>query len=233
MRTSVYIDGFNLYYLRLRRQPHFKWLNLHELAAQVLDPQFDIIKVNYYTARVTGKMDSNAPARQQTYLSALETVPTIETHFGNFLYSEKWAYLVRPPQTRPKNYEWNEPLPELVWIAKTEEKGSDVNLGAHLVRDALTDVFDAAAVITNDTDLVEPMRIARFEARKQVALLSPIAPNAPTDPKTGRRRQASRSLTQTATFTVHIHNKHLRRAQFPDTLIATNGRHIQKPPSWV
>ncbi|HEX3443950.1 MAG TPA: hypothetical protein VHS80_04480 [Chthoniobacterales bacterium] len=35
----------------------------------------------------------------------------------------------------------------------TEEKGSDVNLGVHLVRDAFKASFDEAAVLTNDTDL--------------------------------------------------------------------------------
>jgi hypothetical protein len=47
-----------------------------------------------------------------------------------------------------------------------------VNLASHLVRDALTNVFDVAVVLTNDTDLIEPIRIVREEAGKIVGLLS-------------------------------------------------------------
>ncbi|WP_141245942.1 MULTISPECIES: NYN domain-containing protein [Mesorhizobium] len=36
-------------------------------------------------------------------------------------------------------------------MAKTEEKGSGVDLGAHLVRDAFVDAFDLAYVVKNDT----------------------------------------------------------------------------------
>lgn len=233
MRTNIYIDGFNLYYLRLRAQPHFKWLNLEELAREAIDPKHQIQSVKYYTARVSSRLDPGAPARQQVYLSALATVPSIEVHYGNFLYSEKWAYLVRPPQAKPSNYQWPANLPDLVWVAKTEEKGSDVNLASHLVRDAFTGAFDAAIVISNDTDLVEPIRIARYEAGKTVGLLSPYSPNAPINPRTGRRPTASRSLTNVATFTRYIHNSHLRRAQFPDPVVAPNGQVIVRPQSWI
>jgi hypothetical protein len=42
-----------------------------------------------------------------------------------------------------------------------------VNLGVHLVRDAFRRAFDVAAVLTNDTDLVEPMRIVTRELGMQ------------------------------------------------------------------
>lgn len=72
MRTMVYVDGFNFYYLHLRNNPHFKWLNLKILAQEALEPHNQIIGVKYYTARVSGKLDLDAPARQQALLSALD-----------------------------------------------------------------------------------------------------------------------------------------------------------------
>jgi hypothetical protein len=48
---------------------------------------------------------------------------------------------------------------------------SDVNLGVHLVRDGFKGAFDVAAVLTNDTDLVEPIRIVTKEIRLPVTLL--------------------------------------------------------------
>lgn len=40
-----------------------------------------------------------------------------------------------------------------------EEKGSDVNLASHLVRDTFRKQFEVAVLITNDSDLAEPVRI--------------------------------------------------------------------------
>jgi hypothetical protein len=89
MRTTVYVDGFNLYYRQLRERPKFKWLNPHLLAAHVLDPANVITKVRFYTARVSGKRDPDMPRRQQIYFDALKTVPEIEIHLGNFLVTKQ------------------------------------------------------------------------------------------------------------------------------------------------
>jgi hypothetical protein len=64
MRTYVYIDGFNLYYRALKGGPH-KWLNVEQLAKTVLGPRYLVEPVNDYTARVSGRTDQGAPARQQ------------------------------------------------------------------------------------------------------------------------------------------------------------------------
>jgi hypothetical protein len=58
--------------------------------------------VKYYTARVSGRTDPTAPARQQIYLDALATVPEISIYMGSFLSSEKFAALVKPPEFRPR-----------------------------------------------------------------------------------------------------------------------------------
>ena len=47
-----------------------------------------------------------------------------------------------------------------------EEKGSDVNLAVHLLNDAWRGLFDAAVVISNDTDLVTPIRMVTMERKK-------------------------------------------------------------------
>jgi hypothetical protein len=58
---------------------------------------------------------------------------------------------------------------------RRKRRGSDVNLGVHLVRDAFKGGFEIAAVLTNDTDLVEPIRIVTKELSPRVTLLTPIA----------------------------------------------------------
>jgi hypothetical protein len=75
MRTIVHVDGFNLYYRLLEKRPDLKWLNIKLLAQKLLKPTNEIIGVRYYTARVSGRVDPQAPARQQLYFDALATVP--------------------------------------------------------------------------------------------------------------------------------------------------------------
>ena len=50
-------------------------------------------------------------------------------------------------------------------VIKTEEKGSDVNLATLPVAHAYQDRYEAAIVLSNDSDLVLPTRIVREELR--------------------------------------------------------------------
>ena len=216
MRTFVYIDGFNLYYRLLKAQPALKWLDLKALSAAVLSSQNRIVCVNYYTAHVSGRLDAEAPRRQKRYLDALRTVPEIEIHFGNFLITEKWAGLLHPPKTKPP-VAFTPPYPDVVKVWKTEEKGSDVNLGCHLVRDGLQGKYDAAAVLSNDTDLAEPLRIVTQELGLPAGLIAPVG-------------KPAASLKAAASFVRHIRQGDLHRAQFPSPIPGTN---LTKPATWV
>ena len=64
------------------------------------------------------------------------------------MVSQKWSGLVQPPRFRPVPTQPAVPDPQVAYVWKTEEKGSDVNLGVHLVRDAFRANFDIAAVLT-------------------------------------------------------------------------------------
>jgi NYN domain len=217
MRTNVYIDGFNLYYRLLKNNPQFKWLDLKALSAALLQPQNKIQSIRYYTARISGRFDPSAPARQQVYLDALQSIPEITIHLGNFLVTKPWAGLVHPPQMRGGIVpQFSTPYPVVAKVWKTEEKGSDVNLASHLIRDACHGDFDIAAVLSNDTDLVEPIRIVTKELGLPVGLLSPV----PT-PAAG--------LVAVASFIRHIRVQHMVGSQFPETI---SGSVISRPASW-
>lgn len=221
MRTIVYVDGFNLYYRLLRERPALRWVDPLTLASAALDPQNQVIEVRYYTARVSGRLNPLAPARQQTYLDALATVPQIVVVMGTFLATNNWAGLVHPPQFRPDlSNPLGRPWPDVVKVRKTEEKGSDVNLASHLLLDAFRNRFDVAAVLSNDSDLVEPIRIARQELGKTVGLLSPVGRPNP-------------QLRQAASFLRHIEPHHLSQAQFPDPILRADGSTLAKPATWV
>ena len=104
-----------------------------------------------------------------------------------------------------------------VQIHAMEEKGSDVNLACHLVNDAWAGRFDAAVVISNDTDLVEPIRIVTQELKKNVLILSMSLFGT------------SPPLQKVATSVLHVHNRHLKAAQFQAVIPGTS---IVKPATW-
>ncbi len=59
-------------------------------------------------------------------------------------------------------------------LAKTEEKGSgSVNLGVYLVAYGYENAYDAAVIVSDDSDLVEAVHIVRRRLRKHVTVLSP------------------------------------------------------------
>ena len=227
MRTYVYIDGLILYNMRLKRDPQHKWLNLKTLSDQLFSPGSVVERFNCYCARIYGKFDQRAPNRQQDYLFASGTVPEISVHFSKFLPSQPWMQLVRPPLAKPDGYVWPPVLPELVRVQKLEEKGSDVNLASHLVRDAFKGCFNQALVISNDTDLCEPIRIVTQGVGLPVGIVAPrrAVRHGPPMP--------SPSLMKVGTFAIYIDDAPLAAAQFPNPIRLLNGRSLNKPAGWV
>jgi hypothetical protein len=184
----------------------------------VLPATCRITRVNYYTAPVSGRLDPTSPQRQQVYLRALRTLPLVAIHFGNFMVTKKWAGLVQPPDFRPAAPGPLGFAPIVAYVWKTEEKGSDVNVGVHLVRDAFTQAFDEAAVLTNDTDLVDAIRIVTQEAKLPVTLLAPVA-------------QPATSLLNVATHVRHI-APYVGPCQLPNPILVKGKRPITKPTTW-
>lgn len=83
MKTIVYVDGFNLYYRALKGTQH-KWLDLYALCEAVLPKSCEIVEINFYTARISGRVDPSSPRDQHIYLKALETIPVLITAFWQF-----------------------------------------------------------------------------------------------------------------------------------------------------
>lgn len=258
IRTHVYIDGFNLYYGALKGRAH-KWLNVVELAKQLVPSTCSIDRVKYFTARVSGAADPGAPRRQQQYLTALRTLPEVEIHFGRFLAKTVWRPVVNFPvggatihSAAPANLEngthqvtggtlannarlvvdgypprggkrrWNKPGRPLsdalvVECHTMEEKGSDVNLAAHLLNDAWKGVFDAAVVISNDTDLCAPIEMVAAERGLPVYVACPSPAGM------------SKELAAVATHKRHIRPGMLAAAQFDDPILPSG---LAKPAGW-
>ena len=116
--------------------------------------------------------------------------------------------MARPPEAGPRTAE----------ILDTEEKGSDVNLASYLLLDGFDDEYDLAVVVSNDSDLVLPIRMARSRLGKQVGVFDPT-------------RRRSFELHGAASWYRPLRRGPLSASLFPDTLLDTQGT-VEKPASW-
>ncbi len=93
-----------------------------------------------------------------------------------------------------------------------------MNIAAHLVHDGHLGRYEAAVIVSNDSDLVGPVKIARYELNKVVGMLNP-------------HKHPSYALKQHVTFMKKIRKGVLRKSQFPPTLKDKSGT-FRKPASW-
>jgi len=181
-RVGVYIDGYNLYYggrglMGGPGRSGWRWLDLRRLSAALVAahapwPNAQIKRVVYCTARIDGTSNPSGARDQDVYLRALRGARSVEEiSLGRFVNRVAISPLARkdrkgrPVLVRP---EWpimvqdadGTPMPDarfMVSVARWEEKGSDVNVAAHLLLDQLRGRVDAAVVISNDSDLAFPI----------------------------------------------------------------------------
>ncbi len=209
MKTNVYVDGFNLFYGCVKDTP-YRWLNLAQLC-QVLLPTDCIHRIRYFTAPVQPRPGHpQQRVHQHIYLRALCTIPNLSIHHGQFRSRVVRLPLAQPPAGRPRTVE----------VVRTEEKGSDVNLATALLVDGFTRDFDAAVVVSNDSDLLEPIKVVRQRLGYPVGILNPHP-----------RGKRSRALFQAATFARQVSRRALQASQFPHTLTDAHGT-ITKPQGW-
>ena len=109
--------------------------------------------------------------------------------------------------------------PQSVEVIKTEEKGSDVNLATYLLADAFRADAGTFVVVSNDSDLMEPIRLVSQELGYRVGVLNP-------HPNVNRALQRTRP-----SFTKQIRRGVLVTNQFPEKLSDAHGT-ITKPATW-
>jgi len=133
------------------------------------------------TATIDPASNPSGFADQQTYLKAIKAGGIVdEIAYGHYVSRVKTAPLaIRGPKGRPvlTHPQWPVTVQDggrdasptaifMVSYADREEKGSDVNVVAHLLLDVFNHRVDAAVVVSNDSDLAFPLA----EARKLVPL---------------------------------------------------------------
>ena len=186
MRVGVYVDGYNLYYGAKKQcagSQGWKWLDIRSLMTTVVGaqrswPGASITKIVYCTARVDGRMNPEGHAEQDVYLKALLASGSVDhIEYGKYVVGIRPRPLAVKgalPGDAPRvvTSDWpvmvqsslGVPQRDAVFMVSTlhqEEKGTDVNVASHLLVDVFEGSVDAAVVVSNDSDLKFPVRLAR------------------------------------------------------------------------
>jgi uncharacterized LabA/DUF88 family protein len=155
-RVIAYIDGFNLYFgLRERRWKRFYWLNVRQVALNLLRSDQTLAATKYFTSVVSAPPDKHR--RQATFLEALGTLPDFSIYYGHFLADTITCRRCGHTYTAHR------------------EKMTDVNIATELLSDAFTDRFDVALLISADSDLVGPIQKVRhlFPEKRIIVVFPP------------------------------------------------------------
>lgn len=201
MRVRCYVDGFNLYFgLKAAHGRRWHWLDVEHLAESLLKPHQQLDQVDYFTARVRNEPD--AEQRQSIYLDAL-------TAHSKRLRIITGRYQAKRQLCRHCRATWT----------TYEEKETDVHIAVTITEDAALDRFDAALLISADSDLCPAIRAAkRIDPTKRIIVAFP--------PK-----RHSSALEATADVMLRIGAAKLRQAQLP-TVVVAKGIKLQRPTHW-
>ncbi|MXX99047.1 MAG: NYN domain-containing protein, partial [Gammaproteobacteria bacterium] len=165
----------------------------------------------YFTAKVIAREDDpTIRIRQNLYLRALRTIPELEIHFGMFKRRTVQGRLLAEGNSLHK---------KRVSIEKFEEKGSDVNIATFMLVDCFQKECDVPVLISNDSDLAEPLRYIKTILKIPVGLVTPAT-------------FFTAELKRYSSFQRKISDKQLESSQFPRKLRDNKGE-ISCPEKWL
>lgn len=199
-RIIVYVDGFNLYFgMREAGFDNCRWLNLKSLILSLLQPNQKLIEIRYYTSRVSNNPDKQK--RQTTYIEALET-EGIKIIYGHYQDGKE--------ECRRCGNVWR----------TAKEKMTDVNIATSIIIDAYKDRYDAAMLISGDSDLVPPIRAVHenFKTKRVFVAFPPKRLNV--------------AIQKEAKGSFIIGRKKLVDSQFDDEVIKKGGYKLKIPKEW-
>ncbi len=230
--VGLYVDGYNLYYGRLRGSA-FKWLDLVALGDQLVadrdqGERLDVVKL--FTAHALANFATHGAASvqaQQDYHRALKVKhgDRFEVIYGKHSYDDDGALL--PEFVAGQPYDRTRRV--RVW--KLEEKKTDVNLALSMYRDAAKGLVDRMILISNDSDAEPALEAIKADfPHIMLGVVMPIRP--PLVAAAGVHRRASGSLANQADWVIkHLSDDLLQRAQLPP-LVPTRKKPIRKPAHW-
>ncbi len=211
--VNVYVDGFSLYHALLKRKyPQHKWLDLRKLC-ELLFPERHVAQVKYFTAAVKPlRGDQGIGQRQQVYWEALRE-SRVEIIEGKFIFTKPFYPI------HPERFDTSGNV-QTVQVKRPEEKGTDVALATHLLLDALECRSETFAILTNDSDLVEPVRALSVRGF-DVSLISVMGD------------EYNKAFGDDIISSIHkVREGSLAASQLADVIRTSAGRTIRKPTRW-
>ena len=224
MKTTLYIDGFNLYYGVLKGSP-YKWLDVVKLFTHICqeqNPDADIVAVKFFTAPVKGKI---ATRGEQAVLSQNAYHKALRTLYPD-LFQVIEGYFILEAGGMPR---YQNPLvkTDRVNVWRLEEKKTDVNIAVHLYRDAYKGMGQLV-LVSNDSDIVPALEAIQEDF--QQAITAAIMPRL--KPTGGEARPPNAELSKLSNWTRHyILEEELKACQLPN-MIPTKKRAVYKPDYW-
>ncbi|MCW8127703.1 NYN domain-containing protein [Microbulbifer halophilus] len=228
MKTIIYVDGYNLYYGRLRNTA-FKWLDIRRLLVDGIlkpqSPQAVVTRLKFFTSDTKTRFASQGPVSQksqQDYHRALQLLYPSEIEIIKGFYSVEKANLprfVEPPDNDDRAEVW-----------RLEEKQTDVNIALHAYRDVVRGSADQVVLVSNDSDLEPALHFIRHDlgGAVKVGLIIPVEPPSGR----GNRRPANGRLNKYADWTRrYIRDDELSVSLLPD-VVPTRKKPIRRPEYW-
>lgn len=200
-RVIVYIDGFNLYFgMKSQGYRRYYWLDVCKLGGELIKPGQRLAGTKYFTSRV--RRPPEKQKRQATYIEALETLPDLSIYLGKYTFADRicagCGHIDKVPM----------------------EKMTDVNIAVELLADAFQNTFDAAIVVSGDSDLTGPVAaVQRLFPNKGMIVAFPPA-------------RYTAQLAQTASAFVHIDRNMLAKSQLPPSVTKPGGIRLSCPAHW-
>lgn len=229
-RTTVYVDGYNLYYGRLRGTD-FKWLDLIKFIQNLLqqrDQNEQLAFVHLFTAHALASFATHGQRSveaQSAYIRALSAKYSqqFKVTYGKHTFDRNGSLL----PTFIDGQACDRTIRSRVWLL--EEKKTDVNLAITMYRDVAKGLCDRIILISNDSDAEPSLEAIRKDFPDvMVGVITPIHPPKGTD----AHRRLSGSLFKQSDWTVkYISDEDLFQAQLPD-MIPTKKKPIRKPAHW-
>lgn len=223
MKTTLYIDGYNLYYGLVKNTP-YKWLDLVKLLTPIAKentPDLEIVAVKYFTSPVKTSFSTHgnqSDKSQSDYHKALKHLYQQFEIIKGYFDATKGRFPVykRPPDRNDTVETW-----------KLEEKQTDVNIALHMYRDIAKGAVDQVIVISNDSDLAPALQAIREDFPE--ARLGAIMPIRKRDGEPTRPPNASISKYTDWTRS-HVNESELQENQLPQNVPAR--KTAKKPIYW-
>ena len=219
MKTTIYIDGFNLYYGVLRGT-QYKWLDVVSLFSSLSkeqNPDSEVTQVKFFTAPIKARLSTRqqqAVTSQRIYIKALENkYPDVFECIEGFHQISKGTF--------PK---YQDPIDKTdkVSVWRLEEKQTDVHIGTMMYRDVAMSDVQQIVLCSNDSDMLPALRFIRSDFPKiKIGLVFPA-----------KSEIFSRELDACSDWTrKSIAEEELAKFQLP-AQIATHKKPIKKPSYW-